>query len=210
MRLDMLNHKYLQSFLGKIVPQLIKILAPGTEVSTNRPPAYTNAASFCMSSLITRHPTVVMAMLSPLIHSPFQPEAKASQQESDMPHAAVVRHPQEINDALSILLPLLTSTPPTSIVITETVTPILPQLFALAVHLQTDRTADPLTRQELQDILRTWARLADREVVIRGIWDILNSGRGWGVTDEEGNEFFWNYVEDKDVARSGIGILYGT
>lgn len=149
-------------------------------------------------------------MLSPLIHSPFKPEAKAIQQVSDMHNAAVVRRPQDINDALSILLPLLTSTPPGSVVITETVTPILPQLFALAVHLQTDRTADPLTRQELQDILRTWARLADREVVIRGIWDILNSGRGWGVTDEDGNEFFWNYVEDKDVARSGVGILYGT
>lgn len=132
------------------------------------------------------------------------------QQGSDSRHAAVVRHPQQINDALSILLPLLTSTPPGSIVITQTVTPILPQLFALAVHLQTDRTADPLTRQEIQDILRTWARLVDCEVVIRGIWDILHSGRGWGVTDEDGNEFFWKYVEEADTEQSGVGIWYGT
>lgn len=204
----------LQSFLGKIVPQLIKILAPGTEVSSNRPPAYTNAASFCISNLIARHTTITMTLLSPLIHSPFKPEAGSlpsafGQQGSDVSHAAVVRHPQQIGEALSILLPLLTSTPPSSIVIDQTVTLILPQLFALAVHLQTDRTADPLTRQEIQDILRTWARLADREVVVKGIWDILNSGRGWGLTDEEGNEFYWNYVEDANPEQSGVGIWYG-
>ena len=205
----------MKSFLDKIVPQLIEILAPKIEVSSNRPQAYTNAASFCISSLIAKHTSIVMSVISPLIHSPFKPEAKmlpstSHQQGSDSRHAAVVRHPQQINDALSILLPLLTSTPPGSIVINQTVTPILPQLFALAVHLQTDRTADPLTRQEIQDILRTWARLVDPDVVVRGIWNILHSGRGWGVTDEDGNEFFWKYVEEADTEQSGVGIWYGT
>lgn len=196
------------------MPQLVKILAPGAEVAPNRPPAYTNAASFCLSNLIVRHTGVTMGILSPLLHLPFKPQAVSSpgllgDQEQSHASAVVVGSPQQINDALSILLPLLTSTPPTSTVVTKTVTPILPQLFALAVYLQTDLTADPLTRQELQDVLRAWARLADREVVVKGIWDILNNGRGWGVTDEDGNEFFWKHVVDDDVEQSGVAIWYG-
>lgn len=155
-----------------------------------------------------------MGILAPLIHSPLRPEAASSlgrlgEKQEDQPSAVVVSSPRQINDALSILLPLLTATPPTAIVVTRVVTPILAPLFALAVYLQSDRTADPLTRQEIQDVLRAWARLADREVVVKGIWDILNSGRGWGVTDEEGNEFFWEHAVGDDVEHSGVGIWYG-
>lgn len=205
---------FYQSFLGKIVPQLIQILAPGTEVAPNRPAAYLSAASFCLSNLIERHADATMRILAPLIHSPFRPEAASSlgrlgEKAEEQPSAVVVGSPRQVNDALSIILPLLTATPPTSMTITRLVTPILSQLFALAVYLQSDRTADPLTRQEIQDVLRAWARLADREVVVKGIWDILNSGRGWGVTDEEGNEFFWKHVLGDDVEESGVGIWYG-
>lgn len=211
---SILSSTLFQSFLGKIVPQLIKILAPGAEVAPNRPPAYTSAASFCLSNLIVRHADITMGILAPLIHSPFKPEAASSlgrlgERGDDEPSAMVVGSPRQINNALSILLPLLVSTPPTSMVVTRTVTPILPQLFALAVYLQNDRTADPLTRQEIQDVLRAWARLADREVVVKGIWDILNSGRGWGLTDEDANEFFWEHVASEDVEQSGVAIWYG-
>ncbi|KAJ9112328.1 hypothetical protein QFC19_000748 [Naganishia cerealis] len=183
----------LESFLSKIVPQLIKILAPSAQVASIQ---------------------ATMNILSPLLHAPFKPEAKSAagtsmQQEHDNHSATVVTSPKQINDALSILLPLLTSTPPTSTIVSATISPILPQLFSLAVYLASDRTADPLTRQELQDVLRAWARLADRDVVVKGIWAILNSGRGWGLTDEEGNEFFWDHSTGEDAEDGGIAVWYG-
>lgn len=157
-----------------------------------------------------------MKVLSPILHEPFKPEAKAPvaqsrSREDPEGHvlATIVTSPKRINDALSILLPLLTSTPPTSTIVSAIITPILPQLFSLAVHLTSSRTADPLTRQELQDVLRAWARLADRDVVVKGIWGILTSGRGWGLTDEEGNEFFWDYATEEEEDDGGIAVWYG-
>jgi hypothetical protein len=161
-----------------------------------------------------------MKVLSPIMHEPFKPEAKTpaahsgALQTHEQPTATIVTPPKRINEALSVLLPLLTSTPPTSTIVSATITPILSQLFSLAVHLSSSRTADPLTRQELQDVLRAWARLADQEVVVRGIWGILNSGRGWGLTDEEGNEFFWDHAtvdeeDEDDHGGGGVAVWYG-
>ncbi|KAJ9105392.1 hypothetical protein QFC21_001762 [Naganishia friedmannii] len=169
----------------------------------------------CVGTPVNETLQATMNVLSPVLHEPFQPGAKTPAQTSmGRVEATVVTSPKRINKALSILLPLLTSTPPTSTIVSCTITPILPQLFSLAVHLSSSRTADPLTKQELDDVLRAWARLADRKVVVKGIWGILNSGRGWGLTDEEGNEFFWDHAVEEgngkeEDGEGGVAVWYG-
>lgn len=96
------------------------------------------------------------------------------------------------------------------------ITPIVSPLFLLWQYLEQDKTADPLTKKELQEVIAAWIRLMDVTVVEKGLWHVLNGGRGWkvagmgGLAGETSDILFW----DKAVATgeeedAGVAVFFG-
>lgn len=157
-------------------------------------------------------------MFVPRIHDAFLNEkiittiaqSQDFTRESETPAetATLLTGAAEVNETLSILLPLLTRIPPTSPLIDALITPIISQLFALHVFLSCDPTADETTKRELKDILRAWGRLVPEESCIQGLRKILRSGKGWGEPNDQGKQVYWGRDWDGDDV-AGLAVVFG-
>jgi hypothetical protein len=126
----------------------------------------------------------------------------------------VVAPPTRINSILSLLLPLLTLNPPPPPFLELVITPIFRPLFLLWQHLVQDKTADPLTRKELEEIINGWIRLMDVGVVEKEVWEVLRNGRGWvgkGVgMGDDGEVLFWDKVVGLEGGEEmGVAVFFG-
>ncbi|KAL7415364.1 hypothetical protein BDY24DRAFT_413505 [Mrakia frigida] len=182
-----------EEYYTLLIPRLIPLLTSPTTPSTYlRPLSLTLTTLLSHSSPLVSLPT--QRILLPYIHSPLL-SPHSHQHLETLPSAAF--------NALTLLLPLILLTPPSSTCHSILLGPILPQLFGLHWHLQQGRTADPVLRREVEGCLRSWGRVGEEEEVRRGLEEVVRSGRGWeggkgGVLpgeedgeEEEDKEWYW-------------------
>lgn len=112
----------------------------------------------------------------------------------------------DVEDALGLLLTLLTHAPPSVTLLRMLVSPILTQLVALSSAMSRDPTSDALTKGELEGVLRGWGRLTDEDEAVRGLVSAVTSGKGWSDRMADGRERFWAKA---NTGVAGFCVYFG-
>jgi hypothetical protein len=103
------------------------------------------------------------------LHSSFFPVAPGPQSfDSESGIAPVTVSSEKIETSLTLLSILLANSDPSPLLHSIVLGPILPALFSLLFYLQHTK-AEPVTREEANGLLLTWARVCEPDVVLRGL-----------------------------------------
>lgn len=187
------------AFHANIFDQLLDILTR-TGQDAGLPDRYSHAAC-CILQTYASEDDTVLCTLKRRIHPAFLPVKPV------MVSGPILLTPaNDIAAALSVLLPLVVRAPPPVDLLNALVSPILPALFALRCELDADATADPITKQEIQQCLEAWVQMVDDKTAVVGIWRIITSGHGWGQLDPEG--LYWA-KDFSEAGEGGMAVRYG-
>lgn len=188
-----------EAFRANVFEQLLSILTR-TGQHAGLPDRYSHAAC-CILQAFASDDNAALVALKDRIHPPFLPIRPI------LVLGPILLTPANaVASALSILLPLVLRAPPTADLLDALVSPILPMLFALRCELDSDVTADPITKQELQECLEAWVSTVDDKTAVVSIWRIITSGHGWGPLDPEGLHWAKDF---SDTGEGGLGVWYG-
>ena len=177
-------------------------------VSTS-PVSHRRGAAFAISRLLTSPTTtpVVNPILLPGIHTPFSVSHVESLPASSDPSKTA-------SQSLALLTTLLLNTDPSPMLISTLLNPILVPLYSLLEFLSDHRGAvytDPGTKEMVEGLLRTWARVAVTSDATAGWWGVIQGTGGWGLMDLRNESSFYKewalrngelVVEQRSVVRS--------
>ena len=209
----------MQEYNNNIFEQLRLIVVPmDTVTAQNTPRHHVQASAYVLTRLSVTSPLIKQS-LKKTLHEPLFPRLEDLPYSASAQEPVVVTTPSRINSLVSLLLPLLTLNPPPPPFLDLALTPIIRPLFLLWQDLKQDKTADPLTRKEIEDVIGAWVRLMDVDLVEKALWEVLQGGRGWkgigfggGMHDEEMVLFWGQSVaqeDDTDDDGTGAAVLYG-
>lgn len=110
------------------------------------------------------------------------------------------------------LAQLVTQAPPSPEFLDFLVGPILPPLFALHVALSSTVTTTSIEKRpetasglaaDVKLLLDGWGKVVPKQEGVKGIWSIIQGGKGWSTVDD-GLELFWQ------KEGSGAQLVYGS
>lgn len=168
-----------QEHYNIIIPRILAFLRTG---EVTRPDSHVKAAAYCLSRMLVDegfpYRQVASTEILPLIHAPLLRTSTMSLQGSGTLEDDNVMHPQ---DALAMLIKLLTNTDPSPSLISTLISPILPALYSLKEHVSR-KLVDPSLQQSLHGLLVTWGRIIDPSDGINTLWKIIEGDDlGWEV-----------------------------
>jgi hypothetical protein len=169
------------------------------------PDQYIHAACHIACYLLVEKQDFAPSLL-PRLHRPFLPLVPPEVAIDPTLDNVQLSSSEEVADALSLLLPLLTHAPPSVALLKMLVTPILPQLLALSVALGRDPTADPVTKADIEGVLRSWGRLVDEAEGVRLLVAAITSGRGWSNRTPDGRETYWRKSAESTGEEHTVGF----
>lgn len=124
------------------------------------------------------------------LHQPFLVESSTvasddrPQETPQDPDATPELSPSE---ALGILQTLLTNADPSPTFITSLLTPIVPVLYAILMHLEAIKTSDPALKESVRGFLITWGRVVGASEGIDTLWAVVLGEGGEWKADVAGN-----------------------
>ncbi|KAG9128193.1 hypothetical protein FRC07_003743 [Ceratobasidium sp. 392] len=178
-----------ETYMRAVIPNLIALLGPAHSKlqSQSAPTSYKRAAAFTLSRMLTTSRGLTLRIVFPLLHGPF------------IPSSNITPSVLSVSDAISTLTTLFTSTDPSPLLAQTIIEPILVPLYNLSAYLDAQRVSDPMLKESVHGLLRTWARLVARDEAITGLWNVVQGVGGWGL---EG-EIQWSW----DVGEEGLEIV---
>jgi len=177
-------------YYESIANQLCLIIHPPPKVAAF-PDQYIHSACHVVCYLLVENQDEFAPHLLPRLQRPFLPLVPPEVAIDPSLDNVQLSSSEDIADALSLLLPLLTHAPPSIALLKMLVTPILSQLLALSSALSRDPTADSLTKTDIEGVLRSWGRLVDEDEGVRRLVAASTSGRGWSNRTADGRETYW-------------------
>lgn len=159
-------------------------------LSNGVPATYRRAASFSISRMLDpefSHRPLVSSLVSPIIHHPIIHGAKvdlSQADQSEQPSAVAAPTP---TTALSMLTILLLNTDPSPAFITDVLSPVIPALYALISHLDTMKASDPVLKESVKGLLKTWGRVVEMQDGVNTLWSVIQSERIYWEVDVTGN-----------------------
>ena len=200
---------YTQEYYRAIIPRLVILLTP--ELAPHVPLSHKRAASFTLSRMLNDE--IATSVLLPILHDPFlklPPTFPVEIEDESDPTPSTSTAAGDLltlnlspSTSLHTLSTLLTNTDPSPHVISALLTPIFPSLYTLYEHFHPSRgrarASDPVIREVVNGLLATWAKVVGRNVVGKGLWEVVERGMG------EAEEWDWemNAVgEIRKVERS--------
>jgi hypothetical protein len=171
-----------------VVPQILSMLVNKSPSSHKRAAAYAISRMLTMDSNFS-HNTLVSATVLPILQDPFlhvgyATSAAATQAGPSSPNMRLSLAPTA---ALSMLITLSTNMDPSPTLLTSLLLPILPPLYSLLAHMDQIKTSDPLLKESLRSLLRTWGRVSGVQEGIEALWDIICGGGGeWEILIDGG------------------------
>jgi hypothetical protein len=127
------------------------------------------------------HHALVASISLPILHDPL---SKVSDEASDDQRVSDQNQlPPTPVSSLKTLHTLLLATDPSPSLFSSLLSPILPSLYSLHTHLSKMGIADPVLKEDVWTLMRTWGRVVDESEGIRVLWALVeeneDSSGGW-------------------------------
>lgn len=149
------------------MPRIINLL------QESHHPAYRRSAAFVLSQMLSAEGGTAAKIITGVLHDPLlhvNPDTEST--------AATV--------ALRTLATLLTNSDPSPKIISSLLSPVVPPLYGLLFHLDSNRMSDPELKELVRSLLTTWARIVSTLEAIDVLWFIFDDESGQWQTDLEG------------------------
>ncbi|TYJ55727.1 hypothetical protein B9479_003635 [Cryptococcus floricola] len=184
-------------------------MIPLDDSSSHHPIAYVNTACYCIQRL-WRSNTSIGDWLKNKLHSPWYPKIPAA---SGTP--VEVTSWQAIQRSVQNTRLLLIHNPASPDFVDFLVGSILSPLFSLHSFLSLSPAPSLIrpvstraVRQTLPDdvsfLLTSWGKTVDKDMGVKGLWGIVDAGKGWKVGEDGVRpDFFWERVGDGVRLMSG-------
>ncbi|KAG8750550.1 hypothetical protein FRC12_012833 [Ceratobasidium sp. 428] len=173
-----------EAYMRTVLPNLVALLSPvNSELqSQSVPVSYKRAAAFTLSRMLTTSRALTLSIISPLLHGRFLPSLNTATSAPS------------VLDTVSTLTTLFISTDPSPLLAQTIIEPILVPLYNISAHLDAQRVSDPMLKESVHGLVKTWARLVSRDEAIAGLWSIVQGAGGWGLDGEV--QWIWDVGED--------------
>ncbi|KAG1820217.1 uncharacterized protein BJ212DRAFT_1338684 [Suillus subaureus] len=172
-------------YFQTITSRILALVSPPSSTSTSvTPPAFKRAAAFTLSRMLDSsfaHHALVASVALPILHNPLfkvSDETSHDQRESGQSHLLPTP-----SSSLQTLHTLLLSIDPSPSLFTSLLSPILPSLYSLHAHLSKMGVADPILKEDVWTLMRTWGRVVEEGEGVRVLWSLVDenesSSGGW-------------------------------
>ncbi|WVQ77171.1 hypothetical protein IAR50_006854 [Cryptococcus sp. DSM 104548] len=184
-------------------------MIPLDNSSSHHPIAYVNTACYCIQRLWRSNPSIG-EWLKNKLHSPWYPKTPAAGRTP-----VEVTSWQAIQRSVQNTRLLLIHNPASPDFVDFLVGSILPPLFSLHSFLSLSPAPSLIrpvssraVRQTLADdvsfLLTSWGKTVDKDMGVKGLWGIVDAGKGWKVGEDGVRpEFSWERVGDGVRLMSG-------
>ncbi|TFK75938.1 hypothetical protein BDN72DRAFT_891803 [Pluteus cervinus] len=163
-----------------ISPHVLELL------SETAPPSFRRAAAFTISKVLGTDSsgTVGNKVFTSILHSPILNITSIHGTGVNETKSSVDARP---SSAISRLLILLSNLDPAPHVISRLLSPIVPALYSLLAFLESVKTANPILKEGLTNMLVTWGKVMNPEEGQQVLWRVLSGERGeWQLNPEYG------------------------
>ncbi|KAG1754005.1 uncharacterized protein EDB91DRAFT_1101110 [Suillus paluster] len=171
-----------KDYFQTITPRVLALISSASTPMT--PPAFKRAAAFTLARMLDSsavHHALVASIALPILHDPlskFSDEASHHQGESGQ--SQLLPTP---SSSLQTIHTLLLSTDPSPSLFSSLLSPILTSLYSLHAHFSKMGVADPVLKEDVWTLMRTWGRVVEEVEGIRVLWSLVdeneNSSGGW-------------------------------
>jgi hypothetical protein len=126
------------------------------------------------------HPALVSSIVLPILHDPLSKvsdEVSHDQRESDQSQL-----PPTPISSLQTLHSLLLAIDPAPSLLSSLLSPILPSLYSLHAHLSKMGVADPVLKEDVWTLMRTWGRVVEEGEGVQILWSLVEENEdpgGW-------------------------------
>ncbi|KAG2156029.1 hypothetical protein DEU56DRAFT_765220 [Suillus clintonianus] len=175
-----------KDYFQTIIPRILALMSPPSPSSASTPiiPAFKRAVAFALARMLdlsATHHALVASIALPILHDPLTKvpnEASHDQGGSDQSHGLPTP-----SSSLQTLHTLLLSTDPSPSLFSSLLSPILPSLYSIHAHLSKVGVADPILKEDVWTLMRTWGRVVEDGEGVRALWSLVdenaNSSAGW-------------------------------
>ncbi|KAG1779728.1 hypothetical protein EV702DRAFT_83579 [Suillus placidus] len=174
-------------YFQTIIPRILALVSPPSSSSASTPitpPAFKRAAAFTLARMLdssAAHHALVASIALPILHNPLSQvsdETPHDQRESGQSHLLPTP-----SSSLQTLHTLLLSIDPSPSLFASLLSPILPSLYSLHAHLSKMGVADPILKEDVWTLMRTWGRVVEEGEGVRVLWSLVDenesSSGGW-------------------------------
>jgi hypothetical protein len=126
------------------------------------------------------HHALVASIALPILHNPLSKvsdEISHDQRESGQSYLLPTP-----SSSLQIIHTLLLSTDPSPSLFSSLLSPVLPSLYSLHAHLSKMGVADPILKEDVWTLMRTWGRVVEEGEGVQVLWSLVDeneSSSGW-------------------------------
>ncbi|OJA14675.1 hypothetical protein AZE42_02399 [Rhizopogon vesiculosus] len=178
-----------KDYFQTMVPRILALMSSPSSASTSSsmsmmPPAFKRAAAFTLARMLDSsavHYALVASIALPMLHDPLSKvsdDVSHDQRESDQSHLLTTPI-----SSLQTLHTLLLATDPSPSLFSSLLSPILPSLYSLHAHLSKMGIADPVLKEDVWTLMRTWGRVVEEGEGVRILWSLVgeneDSSGGW-------------------------------
>jgi hypothetical protein len=157
------------------------------------PPALKRAAAFALARMLdssAAHHVLVVSIALPILHNPIsQVSDDSSQDQRESGQSYLLPTP---SSSLQTIHTLLLSTDPSPYLFSSLLSPILPSLYSLHAHLSKMGVADPILKEDVWTLMRTWGRVVEEGEGVRVLWSLV---------DESESSLWWEGGNAEDLKR---------
>ncbi|KAG1866653.1 hypothetical protein DFJ58DRAFT_714609 [Suillus subalutaceus] len=174
-------------YFQTITSRILALMSPPSSSSASTsitPPAFKRAAAFTLARMLdssSAHHALVASIALPILHNPLfkvSDETSHDQRESGQSHLLPTP-----SSSLQTLHALLLSIDPSPSLFASLLSPILPSLYSLHAHLSKMGVADPILKEDVWTLMRTWGRVVEEGEGVRVLWSLVDenesSAGGW-------------------------------
>ncbi|KAG2369832.1 hypothetical protein BDR07DRAFT_1604179 [Suillus spraguei] len=176
-----------KDYFQRITPRILALMSPPPLSSASAPmtpPAFKRAAAFTLARMMdssAAHHALVASIALPILHNPFSNVSGATSHDE---RESGQNHPLPTpSSSLQTIHTLLLSVDPSPSLFASLLSPILPSLYSLHAHLSKMGAADPILKEEVWTLMRTWGRVVEESEGVRVLWSLVDenesSSGGW-------------------------------
>lgn len=183
-------------YFQTITPRIIALMSPPSSSSASTPttsPAFKRAAAFALARMLdtsAAHHALVVSIALPILHSPLSKVSDdSSEDQRESGQSYLLPTP---SSSLQTIHTLLLSTDPSPSLFSTLLSPILPSLYSLHAHLSKMGVADPILKEDVWTLMRTWGRVVEEGEGVRVLWSLV---------DESESSLWWEGGSAEDLKR---------
>ncbi|KAG1833106.1 hypothetical protein EV424DRAFT_1367092 [Suillus variegatus] len=173
-------------YFQTIIPRILALISPSPP-SASTPithPAFKRAAAFTLARMLdssSAHHALVASIVLPILHNSLSKVSDETSRDQGEPDQSYLLPTP--SSSLQTLHTILLSIDPSPSLFASLLSPILPSLYSLHAHLSKTGVADPILKEDVWSLMRTWGRVVEEGEGIRVLWSLVDenesSSGGW-------------------------------